>query len=311
MGHGWVSVVFWGKVLIVPCMDQNGRDTGYGAGEAKVRAPAERVIASGKDWSVAEYMCYAGPSDRPFEEMREGYTIAAVVEGSFTYKADSGDALLHPGAFLLGNGGKCFECGHDHSTGDRCVAFHFAPEFFAEIATTAAGTSNYRFPAAMIPVAEHLMPIIARIETMAHGVEPLRVVETASLLAKTVIASLSGHTGPHARVSTLEKRRAVDAMRYIEVHSADPLDLDTLAGIAGVSKYHFLRIFQRTIGMTPYQFVLGVRMRSAAVRLVVSSETVTAIALDSGFGDLSTFNRRFRQIFGIAPLAYRARGGIG
>jgi AraC family transcriptional regulator len=188
-------------------MDQHRRKAGYP--EDKNRPPAERVIASGKDWSVAEYMCYAGPSDRPFEELREGYTIAAVVEGSFTYKADSGDALLHPGAFLLGNGGTCFECGHDHSTGDRCVAFHFAPEFFAEIATTAAGTSNYRFRAAMMPVARQLMPIIARIETMAQGAEPLRVEETVSHLAETVMASLSGHSRPHARVSTLEKRRTV------------------------------------------------------------------------------------------------------
>ena len=58
--------------------------------------------------------------------------------------------------------------------------------------------------------------------------------------------------------------------------------------------------------MTPYQYVLRTRLHRAAVRLRTTSEPVSAIALDAGFADLSTFNRRFRKVMGVNPSAYRA-----
>jgi AraC family transcriptional regulator len=48
-------------------------------------------------------------------------------------------------------------------------------------------------------------------------------------------------------------------------------------------------------------------MRRAAVRLATSSEPVSAIAFETGFGDLSTFNGRFRDVFGMSPTVYRKR----
>jgi AraC-like DNA-binding protein len=74
-----------------------------------------------------------------------------------------------------------------------------------------------------------------------------------------------------------------------------------------MSKYHFLRTFRHVIGLTPYQFLLQLRLRRAAVRLASTAEPVAAIAYDVGFGDLSTFNNRFRAVFGESPLAYRRR----
>jgi AraC-like DNA-binding protein len=52
--------------------------------------------------------------------------------------------------------------------------------------------------------------------------------------------------------------------------------------------------------------VLNLRMRRAAVRLATTAEPVAAIAYEAGFGDLSTFNNRFRALFGTAPTKYRA-----
>ena len=68
----------------------------------------------------------------------------------------------------------------------------------------------------------------------------------------------------------------------------------------------FLRVFRRLVGMTPYQYELRARMGRAARRLATSKDPVLAVALDSGFGDLSTFNARFRATFGMTPSMYRA-----
>jgi AraC-like DNA-binding protein len=137
--------------------------------------------------------------------------------------------------------------------------------------------------------------------------EPLAVDETAARLVEAVIGAASGMAPLPVRVSPRDARRIGDALRHIEVNAADALDLDTLASVAVMSKYHFLRTFRHTVGMTPYQFLLGVRMRRAAVRLATSSAAVSAIAFEAGFGDLSTFNGRFRDVFGMSPTAWRSR----
>jgi AraC family transcriptional regulator len=273
--------------------------------EGQTAAPHVRFIAGGEGWSVSEFLCRAGPSDRPVEERHDGFSIAAVIEGTFTCKAEHGEALLHPGALLFGNHGACFACGHDHSRGDRCISFNFAPDAFAEIAASAAGSSRFAFPAAMAPAHKASTPILVAAEAIGGDAEPLRVEETAMRLAETVVATISGHAASTAPVSALEHRRIADVLRHIEDHAADPLDLDALAGVARLSKYHFLRVFRRAIGMTPYQFLLNVRMRRAAVRLARPSETILRIAFDVGFGDLSTFNKSFREIFGMSPSAFR------
>jgi AraC family transcriptional regulator len=270
--------------------------------------PLPRLISKGDDWSIAEYPCHAGPADKAFEEMHKQFTIAAVVEGSFNYRTEAGRALLYPGAVMLGNFGKCFECGHDHSVGDRCIAFHFEPEFFAEIAATAAGCSQYTFPVAMLPAAALLTPFVVRFETLAAGACPLEIEETVARVGEAMLATLSGHTRLFTRVSARDEKRIAQVLRHIEDHAAEQLNLDGLAKLAVMSKYHFLRTFQRIVGMPPYRFLLFVRMRRAAVRLVVSSETVTTIAFEAGFGDLSGFNRRFRNVFGMTPLAHRRQG---
>jgi AraC-like DNA-binding protein len=270
-------------------------------------APAVRPLRRGRGWCVSEYVCTAGPGDRPFEERHNAMAIAAVVEGTFTYRSNTGTAMLHPGAFLLGNAATCYACGHDHSRGDRCISFQAAPEYFAEIAASIAGSGRFRFSTPMLPATPKLLPWLARIEARTALAEPLEIDETAARLMEAVIGALSDRTPLAVRVSPRDERRIGRALRCIEVNAADALDLDTLAGVAAMSKYHFLRTFRHTVGMTPYQFLLGVRMRRAAVRLATSSAPVSAISYESGFGDLSTFNARFRETFGMSPTAFRNR----
>jgi AraC family transcriptional regulator len=290
----------WGKLLTLALMTL----------DHPISAPAVRPLWQGREWRVSEYLCTAGPGDRPFEERHEQVSIAAVIAGTFTYRADTGSTMLHPGAFLLGNAATCYECGHEHSRGDRCISFQAKPEYFAEVAASMADSSRFRFPAPMLPATPKLLPWLARIQARADSVEPLDIDETAARLVEAVIGAVSGRASLPVRVSSRDRRRIGEALRYIEINAAEPLDLDTLAGVAIMSKYHFLRTFRHTVGVTPYQFVLGVRMRHAAVWLATSSAPVFAIAFETGFGDLSTFNARFRETFGMSPTAFRSQERI-
>ena len=103
-------------------------------------------LASGPGWSVSDIVCLSGPHDRPFEEQQTSVCIAAVMQGSFQYRTSQGAATLVPGALLLGNQRSCFECGHDHSTGDRCLSFMFDPAYFESILSSIPGVRTDRFP---------------------------------------------------------------------------------------------------------------------------------------------------------------------
>jgi AraC-like DNA-binding protein len=273
-------------------------------------AMRKRTLTAGEGWSVSEFLCDAGPGDRPFEERHDGFSIAAVIEGAFTYRGRHGEAALFPGSLLLGNHGACFSCGHTHSRGDRCVAFNLAPETFAEIAASSAGSGRFTFAADAAPPAQALTPVIAGLERLAREASPARREERALALAERLVATLSCNTSTPARATARELRRIVDAVRMIETRADDALDLAALAASAGLSKYHFLRVFRRVVGMTPHQYLTASRLRRAAAALSGSQQSVTRIAFDSGFGDLSTFNARFRAVFGTSPGAYRKQDGV-
>ena len=267
---------------------------------------AKRTLATGDGWSVREVVCNAGPSDRPFEERHEGFSVSAVIEGSFTYRSDAGRGLLYPGALLLGNSGSCFECGHAHGVGDRCISLNVRDDLFGEIAAAAASTSRFRFSAPSLPPSPKALPVVALMEALSLRTPALRLEELVLGLIERVVAAMADQNRFAAAPAAREARRVVEAIRLVESDAARPVRLQDLAASAGMSKYHFLRVFRRLTGMTPYQYLLSARMRRAALELASSRRPVLDIALDSGFGDLSTFNHRFRAAFGATPTQYRA-----
>jgi AraC family transcriptional regulator len=269
-------------------------------------ASLKRTLAAGDGWSLHEIVCRAGPSDRPFEERHDGFSIAAVLEGSFTYRSDAGPGLLYPGALLLGNNGSCFECGHAHGIGDRCMSLNVHEEEFSEIAATTASTSRFRFSAPSLPALSKALPIIAYMEALSFAPPSLRSDELALRIIERVIAAISGDRQTQAAPTGRETRRVVEAIRLVEADAARPLELKAMAAAAGMSKYHFLRVFRRLTGVTPHRYLISARLRRAALALASSHRPVIAVALDAGFGDLSTFNKTFRAVFGLTPTQYRA-----
>jgi AraC family transcriptional regulator len=270
------------------------------------KGPASRVLAQGPDWGVWDVVCTLGPRDRPFEEQHEFMSIAAVLGGTFQYRSSSGTELLYPGSFLLGNAGACFECGHEHGTGDRCVAFGFAPSLFEEIAASAAGRARFRFKHPMLPSVAGMAPVLVDIETRAITGKRGATEEFVIALAEQVVRAVSGFKAPARAPSARDQRRISDVLRFIDEHYSDELDLKRLATIARMSKYHFLRTFRRTVGSTPHQYLLDLRLRRCAVEVRIRNDSVGRVAAEAGFGDLSTFYQRFRKVFGVSPHVLRA-----
>jgi AraC-like DNA-binding protein len=267
---------------------------------------ASDMLAWGPGWRVCDVICTAGPQDRRFEECHEAVSIAAVTRGTFQYRSSVGRAVLTPGAVLLGNAGACFECGHEHGVGDRCLSFHYTPAYLEGVVAAIPGARRSTFGVPRLPPSERFMPLIAAAEAATGDAAALE--EVALAFAGAVVASLA-ETVPVAAPSRRDEGRISDAVRSIETHIEEPLRLADLAQSVAMSPYHFLRSFRSVVGMTPRQYVLTLRLARTAVRLRRTQEPIAAIAYDSGFGDLSEFNRRFRRIMGVSPRTYRRLGG--
>jgi AraC-like DNA-binding protein len=267
-----------------------------------------RSIASGPGWSVSDIVCTAGPHDRPFEEQHDAVCIAAVTQGTFQYRSTSGAAILAPGAVLLGNQGTCFECRHEHGTGDRCLSFHVDPDLMEGIVAAVPGAKRTTFASPNLPPLPALMPLLAAAEAARDDGDQAALEElTLRLCGAVAAARASTHRSSRAP-STRDGRRISEALRRLEAEAEGHIALADLARDAAMSPYHFLRTFCRVVGMTPHQFVLHTRLHRAAVRLRRTDETVSAVAFDAGFNDLSTFNRRFRRVMGVNPGVYRSSG---
>lgn len=267
-----------------------------------------RAIAAGDGWSVADVVCTSGPRDRAFDEEHSGASIAVVLAGTFQYRGHHGRELMTPGSIMLGNPGARFECGHEHAPGDRCVSFHYSSDAFDRLAADAGlAPSERRFRAGKLPPVRALSPLVSR---ATIGIERAAALAWEELAVELAVASLRADTGRavvQRAPSPAAVRRVTESVRRIEQDPAARLTLAELARGAGQSPFHYLRTFDRLTGITPHQFILRVRLRHAAARLATEDAKVIDVALDSGFDDVSTFNRAFRAEFGVAPRRW-ARG---
>src|SRR6187431_1088948 len=99
-------------------------------------------------------------------------------------------------------------------------------------------------------------------------------------------------------------RRARD---HADRQYAEPLDLDALAAEARLSKYHFLRLFRTTYGVTPAEYVSRRRIERAQDLLRATNLTVTEVCHAVGFSSLGSFSSRFRELVGETPSEFQRR----
>jgi AraC-like DNA-binding protein len=267
--------------------------------------PLSRKIAAGRGWIFHDVVCTAGPQDRAFEEAHPSICIAAVTAGSFQYRSSLGDAVLAPGSLMLGKAGTCYQCGHEHGIGDRCLAFHFSPARWEEIVAAIPGCRHADIRRASLPPLMALAPLLAEVEAACEEGDAAWFEELALRLAGAVATTLAEARRSAASPKSRDIKRVTTALRRIEEAAHETIPLETLARDSAMSPYHFLRTFRQVVGLSPHQYVLRTRLHRAAVRLRRSGEPVSAIAYDAGFSDLSTFNRRFKKVMGVNPGGYR------
>lgn len=157
------------------------------------------------------------------------------------------------------------------------------------------------------------VPQVLDADLVAAGrmaLDALRAADTASVMfdafARIFLVKLVKRYGEE-RASALEFVRGFTAEQYkrvldhVAAHYAEPIAIDTLARIAGMSASRFARVFKAVLNDTPYQFVTDYRIERAKEMLSGGQIALAEIAIRCGFSDQPHFTRVFKQATGETP----------
>jgi AraC-like DNA-binding protein len=229
----------------------------------------------------------------PPEERADVYSISFVQQGSFELCIDGARTRLGPGAAFLTHPGLVFQCRHGEACPlDVCVSVRYSPELM-EGARRFLGDT---FASVVRPFDLQTGFWQSRLERSLAG-DAL----TAEAVSLDLVLLLKG---------SARRRRAICASRPAGWYRASiervrdrlhaefdrPITIAELAREAGLSSFHFIRLFRDLVGL---------RLLWAAGRLEQGMPVTTA-AFASGFENLSHFTRSFRRWFGMAPSAWSA-----
>ena len=265
----------------------------------QMEAGGPDLALAARFYGAGEARCRAVPHLPPAEKHYAGPCIGAVICGVVDYFSQSGGGVAGPGSIVFGNAGESFGCRHIDPAGNRRSVIALSAEILAEVADD-CGFEDPAFRLAVLPPSRRAASLYGAIRQAAAGVLAedgvLELIGAALRISRDVQPPL---------IAPTERGRVLAVARLLDSAYDEPLSLADMASSAQLSLYHFVRVFRAVVGDSPRQYLIGVRLRAAANRLLDTREPITSIALDVGFNDISHFNATFRRAFGASPGTWR------
>lgn len=236
----------------------------------------------------------------PPREIALSHSISFVETGSFDVHTRGESWRFAPGALFVTERGLEFSCTHDSECpADRCLSVSYQEKTVEDLLE--AGVPALRSQAARLS-ARHRY-IRHRLRSCAPGDELRLELIAGALFESLAVGGASRPVRTNQQVTDV-MRRIDRAVELIEADYARPLALGELADAAGMSVYHFARVFRELTGLPPHRYLTAVRLRQA-VRRLDQGASVTHTCYEVGFASLSHFITAFRKRFGIAPSEAR------
>jgi AraC-like DNA-binding protein len=251
--------------------------------------------------TVLDYRCEAQRGDPSYVELHQAYSVSYVRAGTFGCHTRGKAYELVAGSVLVGCPGDEYRCTHDHHAGgDKCLSFQLGAEWVEAI-----GNDRRVWRSGAIAPQPEMMVLGELAQASAAGRSDIGVDEIAMVFTVRFVELVSGRSRSALPTRSLDRRRAVEAALWIDTYAHEPVSLERMAQEAGLSPFHFLRSFAKVLGVTPHQYLVRSRLRRAARLLADDERSITEVALDVGFEDLSNFVRTFRRAAGVSPRRFR------
>jgi AraC-like DNA-binding protein/mannose-6-phosphate isomerase-like protein (cupin superfamily) len=147
---------------------------------------------------------------------------------------------------------------------------------------------------------------IALLETEANLPSHIACSRARAYL-QLIIGNLCLHYEAIASVDSTKLVQIANCIRYMDTHLGRPLHLADLAHQAGMSERTLTRSFHASVGQSPIEYLLKMRLQRAQELLLASRASIAHIAFEVGFGDANYFTRQFRKTNGISPRDFRKK----
>lgn len=260
------------------------------------------------------------------------YGIFLVQSGEVKLQADFQRWYLKPGQYLILNADQPLTLAPQHGQPAELLCFFLAPDTMQQAATLALqkeedpALDGCLRPEGEVELCERLGEMDGSLlgRTLEHWLQRFMRSQTADRQALAIHQDMSDEIAQDliyaqvagyqqmlqltsAKLSTKRElyRRLCQARMYMHTHLDEALDLDTLAQVACLSKYHFIRLFKEAFGQTPRQYLIARRLERARTLLIHTPKTFHEICHEVGLKDSSSFGRLFKRSFGATPHLYR------
>ncbi len=234
------------------------------------------------------------------------YLLCAQVRGREACAIDGRTHHLRAGDLLLLNPEQVHTGHADADEAIDYISLYGDAEWVGDLARDLGARTTPSFTRAQVEQERGLGADLERLwhsyTTLADPDAPLAREEAALALFGRALATYADLNEPRRRARARPRRRLRRVVEYVHARRG-PTDLDSLAAIAGISKFHFIRCFSAELGMTPAAYLRNLRISEAA-GLLRRGRTIEAAAEHAGFSDLRSFRRTFRGLLGTTPHSY-------
>lgn len=235
-------------------------------------------------------------------EFHESFLLLYTVRGSGILRAEGGETELKPGCGIV------IDCRSPHSYKAVTDEWEFYWVHFngAGAAPIHSTTAAYGIRAAEVGDTATFERLIRRIMDCMRINDVMSSIQVSSDLHRLYLVLCRSA----AEAADAENRREYSAMidtvtDYIKDNYSENITIDDMLERVHLSKYHFIRIFRRVMGTTPYSYLTSYRINTAKRMLRLTDKPVAEIALDCGYPDTSNFITHFKKHVGMKPVQYR------
>lgn len=250
-----------------------------------------------------------GPDRHRFEShSHDDYSIIAITSGRKRVTIEGRAHDVAPGQIILIPPGTTHECEPIQGECWSFVSSYLSPSSVAQFMKNPAFASA---PPRMKNVLD--APQLARNFVAKHARSGSNAIglDCWDAVGKLFMSAIAPNSAdPKARLSAGSRRRVALCQNVFADESRDPVELNDLAALCGVSPYQVIRDFKKVCNMTPTQYVRSERIRKAKALLAVGG-SLAEIGLKTGFADQSHFTREFRRICGVTPGVYQRAARAG
>lgn len=253
-----------------------------------------------------EVVCQPGEVLGPRE--LQDFELVYIIDGQVTYISDGAEYVVPPGGFIFGRPGFCETYRWDPKIPTRHAFFHFDISSVPEDWPDFSGWLRAR--SVLSPVGlglfRHILQHIYEHDDWPAAVPAPRDCRLVEALLDTFLEEHIAESVSFERERPEAVRRALMVMRRMaEEQPLKPLSLTSLAAQSHVTQKHLCRLFERSLGCSPMQTFSRMKLQSARPLLMRTNLSVKEIAERCGFENQLYFSRRFSQIYGCSPSAFR------